>query len=69
MYNNTGKALEFGHPRDAKMVSVTAAGRLRECKNTEFVWELRKTGFCGGVFKKSCLLTSMAIRRASTVLF
>ena len=21
---------------------------LRECKNTEFVWELRKTGFCEG---------------------
>ena len=69
MYNNTGKALVFRHPRDTKMVSVTAAGRLRECKNTEFVWELLKTGFCGGVFKKSCLLTSMSIRRASTVLF
>ena len=69
MYNNTVKALVFRHPRDTKMVSVTAAGRLRECKNTEFVWELRKTGFCGGVFKKSCLLTSMSIRRASTVVF
>ena len=35
-----------GHPRDAKMVPVTGAGRLRECKNTKFVWELRKTAFC-----------------------
>ena len=67
MYNNTVKALIFRHPRDTKMVSVTAAGHLRECKNTEFVWELRKTGFCGGVFKKSGLVTSVSIRRASTV--
>ena len=35
-----------GHPRDAKKVFVPGAGRLRECKNTEFVWELSKTGFC-----------------------
>jgi len=28
-----------GHPQDAKKVSVTEAGRLRECKNTEYVWE------------------------------
>ena len=27
---------------------VTGAGRLGECKNTEFVWELSKTGFCKG---------------------
>ena len=26
-------------------------GRLREYKNTEFVWELRKTRFCEGVCK------------------
>ena len=69
MYNNTVKALVFGHPRDAKIVSVTAAGCLRECKNTEFVWELRKTGFCGGVFKKSCQLMRVSSRRASTVVF
>ena len=69
MYNNTVKALVFRHPWDTKMVSVTAAGHLRECKNTEFVWELRKIGFCGGVFKKSGLLTSVSIRRASTVVF
>ena len=31
------KALVSGHPRDAKKVSVTGAGRLRELKNTEFV--------------------------------
>ena len=28
--NNTVEALVSGHPRDAKKVSVTAAGRLRE---------------------------------------
>ena len=26
-----------GYPRVAKKVSVTGAGRLRECENTEFV--------------------------------
>ena len=51
-YANTVEALLSGHPRDvrtpwdAKMVPVTGAGRLRECKNTKFVWELRKTAFC-----------------------
>ena len=39
-----------GHPRDAKKVPVTGAARLRECKNTEFVWELRKTGLRGRPF-------------------
>ena len=28
-----------------KKASLTGAGRLRECENTEFVWELNKTGF------------------------
>ena len=28
-----------------KFVRNSGAGRLRECKNTEFVWELRKAGF------------------------
>ena len=37
-----------GYPRVAKKVSVTGAGRLWECQNTVFVWELRKTGFCEG---------------------
>ena len=45
---NTVEALVGGHSRDAKMVFVTEAGRLRECKNTEFVWELRERGFCEG---------------------
>ena len=31
-----------------KKVSVTGAGRLQEHKNTKFVWDLRKTGFCRG---------------------
>ena len=29
-------------------LSVARAGRLQECKNTEFVWDMRKTGFCEG---------------------
>ena len=29
-------------------VSFTVPGRLRECKSTEFFWELRKPGFCEG---------------------
>ena len=41
----TVEALVSGHPRGAKKVSVTGAGRLRECENTEFVWELNKSGF------------------------
>ena len=43
--NNTVEALVSGHPRDVKKVSITGAGCLRETKNTEVVWELRKTGF------------------------
>ena len=30
------------------MEKNTGAGRLWECKNTEFVWELRKTLFSEG---------------------
>ena len=41
-----------GQPRVAKMVPVTVPGRLRECKNTEFVWESRKKGFCEGGGRK-----------------
>ena len=41
--NYTVEILVSGHPRDAKKVSVAAGvGRLRECKNTEFIWELGK---------------------------
>ena len=32
------------HSRDAKKVSVAGACHSRDCKNTVFVWELRKTG-------------------------
>ena len=33
-----------GHPQDTKQVSViTGAGHFWECKNTEFVWQLRET--------------------------
>ena len=43
-----GEALMSGHPQHTKKVSVTKAGRLRGCNNTEFLWELRKTRFCEG---------------------
>ena len=35
------------HP-NAKNVSEAGAGRLQECRNTEFVGELRKMAFCEG---------------------
>ena len=38
---NYWETLVNGHARNVKKVSVTAAGHLWECKNTEFVWELR----------------------------
>ena len=38
---------------------------LRECKNTEFVWELRKKAFCEGGHKQSFPLTRVSVRRAS----
>ena len=48
----TVEALVSGQPRVAKIVPVTRAGHLRECENTEFVWESRKTGFCEGGGRK-----------------
>ena len=42
------EALLSRHPRDAKKVSVTGADRLAECKNTEFLSELRIMAFCEG---------------------
>ena len=45
---DTVKVFLRGHPQVAKKVSVTGAGRLRECISIEFFWELRKTGFCEG---------------------
>ena len=46
--NNTVEVLVSGHPPGVKKVSKTGAVRFRECKITEFVWELRKMGFCKG---------------------
>ena len=37
------EAVVSGHPQDTKKVYVTGAGHFWECKNTEFVWQLRKT--------------------------
>lgn len=38
----TVKALLNERPRDSIKMFVTGAGRLPECKNTDFVWELKK---------------------------
>ena len=43
--SGTVKALVSGHLRGTKKVSITGAGNLRECENTESVWEFNKTGF------------------------
>ena len=50
---NTVEALVSGHPRDAKKVSVTGAGRLRGNVKiqTDTVWKLKVTGFCEGCCK------------------
>ena len=48
IFYTTEEALLSGHLPDAKKVSITVAGPLLEYKNTEFVWELRKTKFCEG---------------------
>jgi len=45
---------------------LTGAGRLQECKNTEFVWKLRKMGFCQGGHNKSCPFSRASLRRTST---
>ena len=45
---NTVEAPVGGHPREAEKVSVTGAGRLRKCVNTEFVRARVQTGFCQG---------------------
>ena len=37
-----------GCSHERKKVHITGAGCLRKCKNTEFVWELRKMGVCEG---------------------
>ena len=68
------KALVSGHPRDAKKVSVTKAGHLRECKNIEFVWELRKTGFYEGGRKydvrfRECLLGELPLYSNTSLVF
>lgn len=42
---NTAEAVVRGHPWDAKKVSVTGAGSLRECQNTDFVWSWEKWCF------------------------
>ena len=44
------EAFVSGHFREVKRMLVTRAGHLRECRNTECVWEWTKMGFCGGSF-------------------
>ena len=45
---DTVKAPVSEHPREARIVFVTGAGRLPELVNTKFVWEPGKMGFCQG---------------------
>ena len=45
-HGDTVEAFTSGHPWEVKKMSAIEAGRLQECKNTEFLRELRKTGFC-----------------------
>ena len=61
-YSGTG-----GHCQDMKNVSVTGASHLWGFKNTEFEWQLREKGFCGGGNKQSRPLTRVSVRRVSTV--
>ena len=44
LLSSTVEAPLRGHPRAAEKVFVSGTGRLREFKNTEFVYELSKTG-------------------------
>ena len=48
VYLITVEALVSGHPRDAKGLSATGAGRLRKCKNTEFAVPDRDLEIRGG---------------------
>ena len=50
---NTVEALVSGHPRYAKKVYVTGAGRLlgNVKIKTDIVWKLKVTWFCEGCFK------------------
>ena len=47
------EALVSGHPRDMKKGYITGVGCLRECKNTEFVWQRGKQGFVRAVVSSS----------------
>ena len=46
MLRETCSKMYLKNKLDIKKVSAPGAGRLRECKNSELVWELGKTGFC-----------------------
>ena len=52
----TVKALVKERPRDSKMMLVTGAGRVREFKNTDFLWELKKTRFFEGAISRAVRL-------------
>ena len=52
----TMEAIVSGHPQGAKRMSVTGAGGLQECKNTEVVLELRKMGFVKAVVSRAVCL-------------
>ena len=48
-------------PSGSKKVSVIGAGRLRNCKNTEFVWDLSKGGFVKVAVSKAVPLRELPL--------
>lgn len=67
--NSRVEALVSGHPWDAKKVSITEAGHIQKCKNTEFLWEFRKMGIYEGGHMYGCPLAKVPVRRVSTVFY
>lgn len=64
LIGNRVEALVTRHPRDSNKVFVTGAGCLGECKNTEFVWGLRKTCFFEiELSAYECLLRELSLQR------
>ena len=62
LIGNRVEALVSRHPRDSNKVFITGAGCLGECKNTEFVWGLRKTCF----FLNRAVRLRVSVKRAFT---
>ena len=64
--NSNEKLIDKTRYRGSVVISKSVRCRLREYKNTEFVWELKR-GFKQGGLKYSCPLTRVSVKRALTV--